>query len=171
MASLAIFGFQKMTGLWPQGDPGLYKSYHYWVKGSWFFLEIGTVIAGLIMLRFIKFTFLTAPIFLSLWYMSMDLTPLILGRVDFTFEERKLFSMIFGAIILAITYLIDKRTKLDYAFWGYLFGVLAFWCGLSSMESNSDLNKFIYFLINASFIFISVIFERKILFLFQLQSA
>jgi len=162
LVPLAIFGFQKMTGLWPQGDPGKYQNYHLWVKGSWFFLEIGTIIAGLIMLHFIKFTFISAPIFLSLWYMSMDLTPLLFGKTDYTWDERKLVSVIFGAFILFISYLWDRRTKLDYAFWGYLFGMLAFWGGLSTMNTDSELNKFIYFGINLFFIFISVLFERRV---------
>lgn len=162
LVPLAIFGFQKMTGLWPQGDPGRYRNYHIWVKGSWFFLEFGTILAGLIMLRFIKFTFISAPIFLSLWYMSMDLTPLLFGKTDYSWDERKLVSVIFGAIILFISYFWDRRTKLDYAFWGYLFGMLAFWGGISSMNSNSELNKFIYFCINLFFVLISVLFERRI---------
>jgi hypothetical protein len=162
LVPLAIFGFQKMTGLWPQGDPGRYKNYHIWVKGSWFFLELGTIVAGLTMLRFIKFTFISAPIFLSLWYMSMDITPLLFGKTEYSWDERKLVSVIFGAIILLISYFWDRRTKLDYAFWGYLFGMLAFWGGLSSMSSNSELDKFIYFCINLFFILISVLFERRI---------
>ena len=162
LVPIAIFGFQKMTGLWPHGDPGAYKNYHIWVKGSWFFLEIGTIIAGLIMLKFIKFTFISAPIFLSLWYMSMDITPLIFGKTEYTWDERKLVSVIFGALILTISYFWDRRSKLDYAFWGYLFGMLAFWGGLTLMKSDSELNKFIYFCINLFFIFISVLFERRI---------
>ena len=162
LVPLTVFGFQKMTGLWPQEVPGNYRDYHVLVKGSWFFLELGTILAGALMLRFIKFPFLTAPIFFSLWYMSMDLTPLLFGKEDFTWDERKWVSVCFGAVILLLSYLIDKRTKLDYAFWGYLFGTVAFWGSLSLMDSQSEVGKFLYFMISFSFILTSVLFERKI---------
>jgi hypothetical protein len=87
---------------------------------------------------------------------------LLFGKTEYSWDERKLVSVIFGAIILLISYFWDRRTKLDYAFWGYLFGMLAFWGGLSSMSSNSELDKFIYFCINLFFILISVLFERRI---------
>lgn len=168
MVPVMIFGFQKMTGIWPVyygdklSDPTGYRAYHVLVKTSWLYMELGTILAGIIFLRFIKFPFLTAPIFLSLWYMSMDLTPLIYGRLDFTWHERKIVSAIFGFIILAISYFVDRRTKEDYAFWGYLFGMVAFWGGLSLLESTSELNKFIYFCLNLFFIGLAVLFDRKI---------
>jgi len=77
MTPLAIYGLERLTGIWPQGDPGVYRGYHMWVKGSWFLMEVGTIIAGLVTLKFIRFPFLTAPIAFTLWYMSMDLTPLL----------------------------------------------------------------------------------------------
>jgi hypothetical protein len=40
-------------------------------------MEVGTVAAGLVALRYFRFPFLTAPIAFALWFMSMDLTPLI----------------------------------------------------------------------------------------------
>ena len=40
MVPLAIYGFQQMTGIWPDGDPGNYRNYHIWVKASWFYLNL-----------------------------------------------------------------------------------------------------------------------------------
>lgn len=166
LVPLAILGFQMMTGLWPTRSAERYQNYYIWIKGSWIFLELGTIAAGLIMLRFIKFAFISAPIFLSLWFMSMDLTSLLFGKVDYSWRERKLASVIFGAILLLISYLWDRRAKLDYAFWGYLFGISAFWFALSPMTSNSELSMFIYFCVNLFFILISILFERKIFIIF-----
>ena len=166
MVPLAIYGFERLTGIWPQGDPGIYRNYHIWVKGSWFFMELGTIIAGLITLRFIRFPFLTAPIAFSLWYMSMDLTPLLVGMTEFTWDKRLWVSLWFGLAVLLVSYLVDRRTKEDYAFWGYLFGMLAFWGGLSLMQSSSELNKFLYCLINLSFIILSVLLQRRVFIIF-----
>jgi hypothetical protein len=39
MAPLAVYGFERMTGLWLQGGPGEYRDFYYWVEGSWFPME------------------------------------------------------------------------------------------------------------------------------------
>ena len=102
------------------------------------------------------------PLFFVLFYMSMDLTPLVFGRIDFTLDERKLVAMIFGLVMLFASYLIDRRTVRDFAFWGYLFGMITFWGGLIMMDSDSELSKFFYLLINLGLVFLSIIFNRVI---------
>ena len=166
MTPLAIYGLERFTGLWPQDDPGAYAGYHLWVKGSWLLMEAGTVAAGLIALRRIHFPFLTMPIAFSLWYMSMDLTPLLFGKFEFGWDERLYVSIGFGFLILVASYVVDRRTKDDYAFWGYLFGLLAFWGSLSMMESDSELNKFLYCLLNCGLILLSVALERRVFIVF-----
>src|SRR5439155_1007374 len=133
MTPLGIYGFERMTGMWPQQDPGAYRNYYEWVKGGWFFMEVGTIAAGLVALRFVRFPFLTFPVAFALWFMSMDLTPLLYRRSDFTWNQRLWVSLWFGLAFLAVSFLVDRRTRDDYAFWGYLFGTLAFWGGLSLM--------------------------------------
>jgi hypothetical protein len=65
MTPLAVYGLERFTGIWPQGDPGAFQGYHIWVKGSWFLIEVGTIIAGLVALRFVRFPFLTARTWLK----------------------------------------------------------------------------------------------------------
>ncbi len=163
MVPLIVYGLERATGMWPQGDPGKYRDYHVWVKGSWLLMELGTILAGLVALRIRRFPFLTAPIAFSLWYMSMDLTPLLFGRQDYTFDERSLVSALFGAVILLGAYLVDLRNRLagDFAFWGYLFGLLAFWGGLSAMESTSEFSKFLYLLVNVGLIGCSLLLQQR----------
>lgn len=166
MAPLAIYGFQRLTGIWPQADPGNYRGLHVWVKGGWLLMEVGTIVAGLVALRFVRFPFLTAPIAFALWYMSMDLTPLLFGQHEFGWDERLWVSVCFGLAMLCGAFLIDRRTREDYAFWGYLFGTLAFWSGLSLMESGSELTKFLYCLVNVGLIAVSVLLQRRVFIVF-----
>lgn len=166
MAPLAIYGIERLIGIWPQGDPGIYRDYHIWVKGSWFLMEVGTILAALITIRFIRFPFLTAPIAFSLWYMSMDLTPLLFGRMEFSMEERLLVSLWFGLAVLLVAYLIDRRGKEDYAFWLYLFGMLSFWCGLSLMNRDTEFQRSIYGVVNLGLMVLSVLLERRVLMVF-----
>jgi hypothetical protein len=166
MTPLAIYGLERVMGVWPQGAPDNFQGYHIWVKGSWILMEAGTVIAGLIALKFIRFPFLTFPIAFSLWYMSMDLTPLLVGKPEFTWQERLWLSLCFGLLILLVSYLVDRRTRDDYAFWGYLFGLMAFWGGMSLVESGSEWKKFLYCLINVGLIILAVFLQRPVFVVF-----
>lgn len=162
MTPLGTYGILRHFELWPQGDPGGYHGFHFWVKGSWLALELATILAGLVALRFRKFPFLTAPIAFALWYLSMDLAPLIVGVPDLDWSARQWVSMWFGLATLVGAYAIDLRGRHeDFAFWIYLFGLLAFWGGLSSMNSNSELGKFVYCLINLGLIAVAVVLRRK----------
>ncbi|MBI1823949.1 MAG: DUF2157 domain-containing protein [Nitrospirae bacterium] len=166
MTPLAIYGIERLAGIWPQGDPGAYPGYHIWVKGSWFLLEVGTMIVGIITLWFIRFPFLMAPVAFSLWYMSMDMTPLLFGQSDFSWNQRLWVSLYFGLAMLLVSYFIDNRTKKDFAFWLYLFGMTAFWGGLSLMENQGELQKFLYCLINIGLVVVSVLLDRRVFIIF-----
>jgi len=166
MTPLAVYGFERMTGVWLQGAPGEYEDFYDYIKGGWFPMEVGTVGAGLAALRFFRFPFLTAPIAFALWFMSMDLTPLIYGRLYYEAQGYQLVSLVSGLIVLVGAYLVDRRTEEDYAFWGYLFGMFAFWGGLTMFEGRSELDWCIYGLINAGLIPLSVLLQRRVFVVF-----
>jgi len=172
MTPLFTFSIQHSLGLWVGGEPGSYKNFYRYIKSGWIVMEISTVFAGLVMLRYIRFPFITMPICFVLWYASMDIVPLILGFDGYShygsewWDLRKYISIVFGAVMILITLLIDRRTKEDFAFWGYLFGVITFWFGLTLLDSNNELGKFIYAMINLSMIFISVYLNRRIFIIF-----
>jgi hypothetical protein len=166
MTPLAIFGLEKYMGIWPSGDPGDYIGYFMWAKGSWFFMEIGTVLVGLIGLRFVHFHFMTAPIAASLWFLAMDFTPLLFGELDFTWQQKCWVSIFFGLVLLLCSYFIDRRSRRDFAFWGYLFGTMTFWGGFSLLALTSELNWFLYFFISLAMMVSSIFLERNVLMIF-----
>jgi hypothetical protein len=162
MVPLAVFGIERWTGFWPAGDPGSYTRFHPYIDGSWLLMEAAAVAAGLAALRRWPFPFLTAPIVYALWYMSMDLPELLLGHEPFSWEEKQFITTVFGAAMLLASYLVDLKSKSgDYAFWGYLFGLGAFWGGLSSMDSNGELGKIVYALVNLGLILFSLVLRRR----------
>jgi len=165
MTPLIIYGFQEVTGLWSHEAPNKYQDFHVWIKSTWFFMELGTIVAGLITLKFIRFPFITAPIAFALWYMSMDLAPLLLTE-NFSWDDRLWVSLWFGLAMILTAYLIDRRTKADFAFWLYLFGMMSFWGGLSLMDSGDEFSKFIYFLINLSLMLLAIILQRRVFIVF-----
>jgi uncharacterized membrane protein len=132
-----------------------------WVKGSWVVMELATLAAAGVALRFVRFPFLTAPLAFTLWYMSMDLAPLLFGRTAFQDAEQLWVSVVVGAVILVAAYLVDRRTRDDYAFWLYLFGLAAFWGGLSMMDSGGPWSRFGYCVINLLLIVLSTLLNRR----------
>ena len=119
------------------------------------------------MARAFKYPFLIMPIAVTLWYLSMDITAIISGG-DYNWELRKLVSMYSGLLMIGLAIWIDIRARYqaDYAFWVYIFGVIAFWGGLSLQHSDSELNKFIYFCINLIMIGTGVLLVRRVFAIF-----
>ncbi len=165
MVPLAVYGLERLTGVWPQGYPGAYQGYHFWVKGSWFLMESATILAGLVALRFVPFPFLTFPIAFSFWYMSMDLTPLLFGKTSFSWEDHLWVSLCAGLLMLIVSFVLDRRTKEDFASWGYLFGMLAFWGGLVVL-TRSEVSRTLYAAVNFVLMFVSILLQRRVFIVF-----
>jgi hypothetical protein len=163
MVPLLIYGVQAATG----NDPSETHSYHdfyVWVRSSWLPMEIGTIIAALAALAFFPFPFLVMPAAFALWFMSMDLTPWLLHSESFTYEQWANVSIVFGLLVLAVAWLVDLRRWRggDFAFWLHLFGLMAFWGGLTAQNSGNEIGKAIYCLINVGLVFLALFLMRRV---------
>lgn len=162
LTPLAVYGLQSALGWWAEGK--VFREYHTRIDWRWMFMEFATLASGTVMLWRYRLPFLVMPIAVTLWYMSMDLTPFLSGDADLTWELRKFVSLWFGLLIVLLAFWVDIRTRhdKDYAFWLYLFGVVAFWGGLSMMHSDSELNKFIYLCINLVMIVVGTLLSCRV---------
>lgn len=165
MTPLAVYGLQKALGYWDESIH--YQQYNYFIRWQWIMMEFATLIAGSILIYIYRYPFMMLPMALTLWYMSMDLTSL-LNQGRYSFELGAMVSMDFGLVMMAIAFWIDIRSPKarDYSFWLYLFGVTAFWTGLSCQHSDSELSKFFYLCINLGLLFIGVALERRVFVVF-----
>jgi hypothetical protein len=162
LTPLAIYGLQKGMGWWPPDDT-VFREYNYYIKWHWLFMELGTLAVGVILAWIYRYPFMIMPIAVTLWYMSMDLTAMLSGG-NYTFELSAMVSMYFGLTIVLIAFWVDLRSRqsADYAYWLYLFGVIAFWGGLTAQHSDYELSKFIYLCINFIMILVGIILSRKV---------
>ncbi len=166
MTPLAVYGFERMTGWWPLSDPGQYRGFFPWIRGGWFTMEAATVLAGLFALRKVKFPFLVAPIALVLWFMSMDAVPALLHVSPWNADVMRRVSIVFGLGMMFVAFQADHRTEQDYAFWLYFFGMVSFWGSITSMQSDRELSKLLYCVMNLGFIALSVFLRRRVFLVF-----
>ncbi len=165
LTPLGIYGLQQAIGLWP--DESTYQDYHRYIEWHWLYMELGTLIVGTIVAWRYKYPFLIMPLAATFWYMSMDIAAMLAGgRADF--ELSSLVSMYFGLLMVLFAFWVDLRAqgKADYAFWLYLFGVIAFWGGMTAQGSDSEVSRLIYFAINLLMIGVGVIIIRKVFVVF-----
>jgi hypothetical protein len=160
MVPVAIYGIQDSLGWWEYGRGGP-RYFFPWAKSSRLFMEIGTVAASLVALRFFRFPFITMPLAAALWFLSIDLAPWLFGEAWTSWDRQKILSVAFGLAMLAVAWRVDVASRGDFAFWLHLFGLAAAWGGLSAMESDSDLGRGLYCLVNILMLFLSVFLMRR----------
>lgn len=167
LVPLITYSIEDLLGYWPAADPGGYQEFYPKVHGSWIIIELTTMAAALAALLYVRFGFLTAPLAFSLWFFSMDVAEFLLGR-DVDWNTGAWIAVAVGAITIAIGYVLDRtihrpgepRSE-DFAFWCYLFGLMAFWGGFTSMQSGSEIGKFLYLLLNIGLVALSLYLNRS----------
>lgn len=173
LAPLATWALQNALGWWPEGGVGGYAKYHTVIDWRWVTLEFVTLAAAAVALWALRTPFLVMPVAVTLWYMSMDLARLVVAPGEaLAWEFYRDFSLFFGLGMLGLAFWVDQRSRSrdpaapgsrrDYAFWLYLLGMLTFWCALSARQSDSELAKLAYGLLNAGFILLGALLSRRV---------
>lgn len=173
MTPLAVWGLITQAESWLfQYVFDSQSSYFIQEKSSFILMELGTILAGIITLRFIKFPFLMAPITLASGFLSIDLTAVIgfytTGETWWYYKDYWVFFW-FGLICLMVAYWVDVKTSRieeDYAFWLYLFGLMSFWFSMTFMGLAFSGNPLIYLFINLGLILLSVLLHRRVFIVF-----
>ncbi len=133
-------------------------------------LEFGTLAAAVVMLWRYRLPFMVMPIAVIIWYLSMDVANGLMQRGGWSYEFTRDISLVFGMGTCALAMWVDMRSRLaqdpqwrqDYAFWLYIFGAIMFWCGLSLRNSDSELGKFMYALLNIGLVLGGAAIGRRV---------
>ena len=168
MVPLTVFAIQSAIGWFgPFGEPGEYHDFYEWIRGGWLMMELATLVAAAIAVRFYPFGFIAAIAAVALWFLSMDATSWIFQVKDFTWEELCDVSIAFGLAFIVFAWGVDIRQKrADFAFWLHLAGIAAFWGGMTSLDSTSEWSKFFYLLINLGLLAFALYLGRRVYALF-----
>jgi len=171
LTPLIVYCVEDLMGFWPAEDPGAYKDFYPSIRGAWIVMELVTMAVALAALLRVRFGFLLAPFAFSLWFFSMDAAAWFLGDDYLDWNTRAWMAVLVGAVGLVFGYAFDRAINRpdrneDFAFWCYLFGLIAFWGGLTSMESDSEVNRLIYCAINVGLIALSLYLRRSMFLVF-----
>jgi hypothetical protein len=162
LVPLVVYGLQNAAGWWAEGEAA--RDYHRHIDGRWLMMELATLAAGAAVLWRWRLPFSVMPVAVTLWYLTMDLAPLVAGVHDVDWALRKLVSLYTGLLIIGLAFWVDLRSRHgpDFAFWLYLCGVLAFWGPLSMMRSDSEWAKLGYCAINLGLIAVGAVLSRRV---------
>lgn len=168
MVPLIIYGVQDALGLWKYalGRPGDYKDFFPYMNGSWLYMEIGAILAAMIAVWRYPFPFILLIAAVALWFMSMDLA-LWFTRSPQAYDDwdiRRQVSIGFGILMIAGAWAVDviRRDGADFPFWIHIFGVMAFWGGMTLTDGGTELQKFLYCLICIGLVGLSVFLNRRV---------
>ncbi|MBZ0186840.1 MAG: hypothetical protein K8F91_11390 [Candidatus Obscuribacterales bacterium] len=125
-------------------------------------VEIATILAGAAALTVVRFPFITAPIYAALWLMSMTLMDSILANSSWGSNDHLFVTMGFGGILLAVSFLIDRKTEEDYSFWGYFFGLASLWGAWTLLDKGGEVGNFLYMVSGVFLMLVSVALQRRI---------
>lgn len=170
LVPLLVWSVQMGLGLWPPGGDHTFRAYHVHINWRWITLELSTLAAAVVMLWAYRLPFMVMPVAVTLWYLNMDVAHALMQKDGFDWAFTRDVSLVFGLATCALAVWVDVRCRLatdprdrqDFAFWLYLFGTLMFWCGLSMRESNSELGKALYCLINVGLVFWGAAINRRV---------
>ena len=168
MVPMIVYGIQDALDLWKyaQGDPGEYHNFYPYINGSWIYMEAATIAVAAIAAYFYRFPFILAIAAVALWFLSMDLAIWFTAGPDHysDYETRRTVSIVLGLIIMATSWTLDlkKRGGADMTFWLLIAGAAAFWGGLTLTDGGTELQKFLYLLINIALLGFSIFVNRRI---------
>jgi hypothetical protein len=173
LVPLITYSIEDILGYWPGGDPGAYENYYPLIHGSWIVMELATITAAALALWFVRFGFLTAPLAFSFWFFSMDVAAIVLGQDHLDWNTNAWIAVIVGVFTIALGYVLDQTMhkpgeprSQDFGFWCYLFGLMAFWGGLTSMDGSSELKRLLYLFVNIGLIALSLYLKRTVFLVF-----
>jgi hypothetical protein len=169
LVPFTTYAFQAMIGWWPASLPGEYLSFYSVIQGGWFLMEVTTLTLTAITLRFIRFPLLSTVLYLTLWFMALDILPFFTHLMDKEISMnmlRKGISIFFGSTLMTRAFFLDKKLSSKEAFWAYLLGVSIFWSGISLINYQTEVGHLTYCLLNIALLVASSFIHRRVFLVF-----
>jgi hypothetical protein len=185
LVPIAVYGLQQLLGLWPD-EGGALREYHRVIDWRWLLMELATLAVAAVALWHWRLPFLVLPVAVTLWYMGMDVVPMLvlqaqggvaieglsgeaaaeamgaLGEAQWAL--RRTITLVFGLGMVALALWVDLRSRreADFGFWLHLFGAASAWVAFTAMDSSSEWSRLAYCGINVALILFGAVIGRRI---------
>lgn len=157
MTPLFVFAVQSGLGIWPGPEemwpPETYDS----VNGHRVTIEVATLGAALLVIRLRPFAFHAVVLAAAAVALAWELGPLLVGPLS-TEEAGQSAIVVAGGLLMGAAYLVDHRSREDYALWLYVGGVLSYWPLLTALHYDGIR----YLVVNLLFIGLAVLIQRRV---------
>jgi hypothetical protein len=170
---LVVYSLEKIFGIWPlvriTGESGSYNDYWMLVKPCWVYIEFITLVVAVATLYWVRFSFLAIVIGHTAWFLSMDLTELILGSSSYNQAfggTRKWVSIVIGVIMISIGRLLNRKSEEDYSLWLFIYGALILTTSTAFLWLNNEFNALLYLILHIILVFMSIRWQRASLMVF-----
>jgi hypothetical protein len=166
MAPLAIYGIQGELGVWPElsNNHADYPSFLAWLNASWAYMSVGAILAGGIALAFFPFPFITVIMAVACWILAVDLVPWLLAPASSGRDPELQATIWFGLGTVVLAWILDLRRWRhgDFPFWLHIVGIAALWGGVTAQDSNDEVMKALYALVNVGLLAVAVFLMRRV---------
>jgi len=171
MAPLATWALLRLAGLWPTGTPRALceaAPASFACGGKWMLVELVSIAAALLALRWVKFAELTAPIAVALVFLSFHVAEAAAGT---PLRQRGWgWAVLAGAsAVLTLAYAVDRRRREggeDYAFWLYAGGLAGVFGGMGGVWGAEPMTRHALPFVGAAALALAVLLRRRAFLLF-----
>lgn len=127
--------------------------------------------ASLVALKAVRFPFLTMPLYGSLWVMATIVIDMVAPSGNgwlfgWASQNALILDMVFGGLLCATAFSLEKNQTEDFSFWGYLFGLTTFWFAWTQLGLGGEAGKLLFVAVNVGFILLSAMLKRTIFLVF-----
>ena len=178
MAPVVVFGIQDHFGWWSLRRVGHTDDFVHWIRGSGVPMALAAAVAGVVALRFYRFAFLAVVVALALWFVALDLAVwLVAASVAPAWPDapgrwlaqvRGLASIVFGAVALAVAWIVDmrqrggRRQEGDFGFWLHLAAGLAMLGGALDALTGTGVAWAVFCALSVGMVLASVFLHRRV---------
>lgn len=123
-------------------------------------IALAALVAGLAVLPVRKFAFMAVVPIVAFHQLWLAIVAVLAGGQpdDQTVGIHLVLS---GLVVMAVGFLVDRRTEKDFAFWLYGLGLAHFWVGMLVLLDSSEAIWLAFAAINVALVIVSILLQRR----------
>jgi len=168
MVAVLVYGFEEYMGWYPilvgpidDLAPAAAIEYGLQVNFAGIWIALATLVVGLAVLPLRRFAFMVVVPVVAFHQLSLAVMSVMVGGRPGDGGMGATL-MLSGLAVMAAGFLVDRRTKEDFAFWLYGVGVAHFWVGLTMLPADSEAAWIGYAGANVLLVAVSVLLQRRV---------